>query len=329
MTAGTDRSFFPARTPKADKPRRVGITHLLDRVAEPLDPEWLSNVAPYVDIVKIGWCLPLLIPRETTRRRIQAYHRAGIDVSTGGTLLEYAVSTGREKEAIADAKQMGFDIVEVSEGILDLSPAAVEGLVAEVRSQKLDVLVEVGKKDAQHQYSLRETLERVSHARRLHPRKVILESRESGTGVGIYDEQGAIKWDWVHALVASHPLEDLLFEAPLESQQIGLIVELGADVNLGNVAMGSALPLATQRRGLRGDTFGKAGRRQPPKGSPATKFVYFLIESHGGLDQGELVTLSRLPRRTVQASLNDLKRQGLVRESISFRDARRREYRCT
>lgn len=323
-----DRSFFPAKPDRDPKPRETGITHVMDRLAGPIDPDWVGVLAPYIDLVKIGWCLPLLLPSETLRRRIALYHKAGIEVSTGGTLLEHAVMGGREEAAISEAKALGFDIVEVSEGVIDLSMERIGELSERIQSRGMDVLIEVGKKDVQHQYSLKETIELVSQARKLHPRQVILESRESGLGVGIYDDQGAIKWDWVHAIVASQPIGEMLFEAPRESQQIGLIVELGTGVNLGNVALESVGPLATQRKGLRGDTFGLAGRHEPPKGSPATKFIYYLIENHRGLDQGELVTLSHLPRRTVQASLTDLKKQGRVKESISFRDARRREYRC-
>ncbi len=320
--------FFPARP--SELPRRAGqgLTHVLDRLA-PMDEGSLGLLAPYVDIVKIGWGLPLLLPRETLRRRIASFQRWGWKVSTGGTLLELAMIRGERDRALDEAKALGFDLIEVSEGVIDLTHEQVESAVASARSRGFEVLIEVGKKDPQHQYSLRETLERVSHARRLRPLKVILESRESGRAVGIYDPDGAIKWEWVHALVASHPPEDLLFEAPLESQQLGLLVDLGCEVNLGNVAFDSVAPLASQRLGLRGDTFGLSRRHRAVSGSPAAKFVYYLLENHRELDQGDLVRLSRLPRRTVQSSLEELKRQGHVQETVSFTDARRREYRLT
>lgn len=301
---------------------------MLDRLA-PIEPGSLAHLAPYVDIVKIGWGLPLLVSRESLRRRISLFHHLGWRVSTGGTLLELALVRGQQDRAIEEARGLGFDLVEVSEGVVDLTTAQVEELVGKVRARGLEALVEVGKKNPHNQYSLRETLERVAHARRLRPVKVILESRESGRGVGIYDPDGAIKWDWVHALVASHPVEELLFEAPLESQQIGLITDLGAEVNLGNVALDSVAPLASQRLGLRGDTFGLSRRHREVLGSPAAKFVYYLLETHRNLDQGELVRLSRLPRRTIQSALEELKRQGRVEELVSFSDARRREYRLT
>ncbi|MCI4360564.1 MAG: phosphosulfolactate synthase, partial [Thermoplasmata archaeon] len=184
-------------------------------------------------------------------------------------------------------------------------------------------------KNPQNQLSLRETVDRITRALALHPRKVIIESRESGRGVGIYDGEGAIKWDWVRQITADYPAEELIFEAPIESQQIALLRELGSETNLGNVAVSSIAPLASQRLGLRGDTFGTLRSSKAVRGPPATKFLYFLLETYRGLDQSELVRLSRLPRRTVQSGLESLRKQGLVREGVSLVDSRRREYRLT
>ena len=318
--------FFPYEAPAPVRPRSTGITHVLDRL-HGLDLEELRPLAPYVDIVKIGWGLPLLLARERLRQRIADYHELGLEVSTGGTLLEHAVTRDHELAMMDEARSLGFDLIEISDGIIELSPSQIERLEKEVRRRSLDCLIEVGKKNPQNQLSLRETLDRTRHALGLKPRKVILESRESGRGVGIYDGEGAIKWDWVRSITSEFPREELLFEAPLESQQIQLLRELGAETNLGNVALASVAPLATQRLGLRGDTFGSLRSSRSVKGPPATKFLYFLLESYRGLDQSELVRLSRLPRRTVQSGLESLRRQGLVREGVSLVDSRRREYR--
>jgi len=318
--------FFPPRLLSSPKPRSTGLTHVLDRLG-PLEDGFLKTLAPYADIVKIGWGLPLLLSQESLRRRIQRYHEVGVPVCTGGTLLEYAIVHQKEDSAIRQARSLGFDMMEISEGIIDLTPPQMESLSAKIRSRDLDVLIEVGKKNPHVQYSLRETLERIGHARTLKPRKVILESRETGRGVGIYDSEGGIKWDWVHAILAAYPQDELIFEAPLEGQQVGLIVDLGPDVNLGNVAFESVLPLASQRQGLRGDTFGLTRHEGGIEGSPAAKFVYYLLESHHSLDQSDLVRISRLARRTVQSALDELKRQGRITEVVSLRDARKREYR--
>jgi len=319
-------AFFPADVPSIVRPRPNGITMVLDRLGAQ-NLEELEYLAPYFDIAKIGWGLPLLLTREKVKHRIKAYHQFGIEVSTGGTLLEYAVVHDRVPQMLDEARELGFDSIEISSGIIELSSHQIERLAEQVRKRSLNYFIEVGKKDPQHQLSLKETNSQIGHARTLKPRRVIIESRESGKGVGIYDSDGAIKWDWVRSILAEHPAEELLIEAPLEFQQVQLLRELGAEANLGNVAVASVAPLATERLGLRGDTFGTIRHSRSVKGPPAAKFLYFLLETYRGLDQTQLAHMSRLPRRTVQSALESLRRQGLVQEAISLHDSRRREYR--
>jgi phosphosulfolactate synthase len=299
---------------------------VLDRLRA-LDPRELEYLSPYFDVVKIGWGLPLLLPREKIRERVKMYHDVGIDVSTGGTLLEYAVLNDRAPQMMDEARELGFDIIEVSNGALELSSEQIERLVEQVKRRSLDYFIEVGKKDPQHQLSLKETNAQIGFARSLKPRRVLLEGRETGRGVGIYDSDGAVKWDWVRSILSEHPLEELMFEAPAETQQMALLRELGAEVNLGNLELHLVSTLATERLGLRGETFGGIRHVRTIRGPPAAKFLYFLLETYRGLDQTQLAHMSRLPRRTVQSALESLRRQGLVQEAISLHDSRRREYR--
>jgi len=321
-------AFFSAMAPDVPRPRTRGVTHVLDRLGR-LTADELEMLAPYFDVAKIGWGLPLLLSRDRLRERIRLYHDAHVEVSTGGTLLEYAVVHDRVPQMIAEARELGFDIIEVSSGIIELSQTQIDHLAETVQRSGLQFYIEVGKKDTQHQLSLKETNAQIARARALKPRQVIIESRESGRGVGIYDSDGAIKWDWVRSILAENPADELIFEAPMESQQVQLLRELGAEVNLGNVALSSVAPLASERLGLRGETFGTIRHAKAVRGPPAAKFLYFLLETYRGLDQTQLSHMSRLPRRTVQSALESLRRQGLVQEAISLHDSRRREYRLS
>ena len=65
----------------------------------------------------------------------------------------------------------------------------------------------------------------------------------------IYDDLGDIKWDWVNNIVEEYQRDRIMFEAPNEKQQIELVIKLGSNVNLGNVAFNSVAALETQRRG--------------------------------------------------------------------------------
>ena len=53
---------------------------------------------------------------------------------------------------------------------------------------------------------------------------------------------------------------------------------------------------------------------------------YYIIKTKHPIEQAELVRLSRLPRRTVQSAIDELKEQGLISEKNSLDDARRRIY---
>ncbi len=50
-------------------------------------------------------------------------------------------------------------------------------------------------------------------------------------------------------------MNDVLWEAPIKSQQTMFIKMLGANVNLGNIAPVEVVSLEALRCGLRGDTF--------------------------------------------------------------------------
>ena len=83
--------------------------------------------------------------------------------------------------------------------------------------------------------------------------KVIAESRESGT-VGIYRSSGHAHTSLVEKITSKVKQENIIWEAPKKAQQVWWIKQLGANVNLGNIAPEEALPLETLRMGLRGDT---------------------------------------------------------------------------
>jgi phosphosulfolactate synthase len=86
---------------------------------------------------------------------------------------------------------------------------------------------------------------------------VIIEAREAGKSLGIYDDKGGVKEDIAQSLEREIGSEKIMFEAPEKSQQTYLILHFGPEVNLGNIRPDDVIPLETLRRGIRGDTFGK------------------------------------------------------------------------
>ena len=83
---------------------------------------------------------------------------------------------------------------------------------------------------------------------------MIAEARESGT-VGIYRPNGKAHVMLINKIVAKVPVDKIIWEAPIKSQQVYMIKQFGANVNLGNIAPFEVIALESLRMGLRSDTF--------------------------------------------------------------------------
>jgi 2-phosphosulfolactate phosphatase len=239
------------------RPRAVGLTSVLDKGLGPAAAaDHVAIAGPWIDVVKLGWATARLSAPDALRAKIAVYRGAGISVSTGGTFLEIAFAQGQVPGFLAAAKDLGFAMVEVSNGVHPMSSDEKLGLIRQVRAAGFTVWSEVGKKDPDEDARLTVDDRVVAVEREVEAgaTKVILEARESGT-VGIYDKGGKPAVELLHRIVERVGVERLVFEAPRKDQQLWMIRTFGRDVNLGNVPVEEALPLATLRTGLRGDTF--------------------------------------------------------------------------
>jgi len=239
---------LPARTVK---PRSRGITHVLD---SGLTPEatraFLGQTGHLVDIVKVGWGIGYVDPALSTRVGICTDH--GCPVSLGGTLLEVAAVQGRVGELRDWALSVGMTHIEVSNGLRALSASRKQALVRELAADFV-VLAETGAKEGNYPPTPAEWGEEMARDLDAGASWVIAEGRESGT-VGLYHSDQGIREDLVTAILAWIPADKVIFEAPGKSQQAWFVRQLGADVNIGNVAPASVLALETLRLGLRADT---------------------------------------------------------------------------
>jgi phosphosulfolactate synthase len=246
-----ERPSFLQLPARPDKPRRCGLTHVLDKGATLGAVEGLLDQAGgYVDLVKLGWGIAYV--DTTLKQRVALYQSAGIVVTPGGTLVEVAERQGRIDALRGWLAEVGFDAVEVSNGTLGMAPGRKAELVA-LLTQDFVVLSEAGAKEAGVSVSAEEWLQEMSADLEAGARWVIAEGRESGT-VGLYEPDGRIRTALAERLIAELPRERVIFEAPQKSQQAWFIRRLREQANLGNVAMGDVLPLETLRLGLRADT---------------------------------------------------------------------------
>jgi len=245
---------------REEKPRKTGLTTLLDRgIGYHIALDLAEQAADYIDLIKLGWGTSRLISEETIKKKIRLYRDNQIMVSNGGTILEIAYQQGQATAFLQSAKELGINSIEVSNGVVTINKEDKQKLIIEAKELGLEVFSEIGRKDPLEDAKL--TLEdRIKEAKNdmaTGASKIIIEAREGEKGLGIYDDTGSVKEAMVKSLVSEIGIENIIFEAPDKSQQVYLILNLGINVNLGNIRPDDVIPLETLRRGLRGDTFGK------------------------------------------------------------------------
>jgi phosphosulfolactate synthase len=146
-----------------------------------------------------------------------------------------------------------IDLVEVSDGSYDIESGQKLEYIRKL-SKHRTVISEVGSKKKEVVYTPDQWVAMMKAELDAGSVKVIAEARESGT-TGIYNEDGSINNKIISAISENVKLENVIWEAPMKSQQAWFIKNFGANVNLGNIAPNEIISLETLRLGLRGDTF--------------------------------------------------------------------------
>jgi len=203
-----------------------------------------------VDIVKLGWGTAVVTANLAPK--LELYAERGIPVVLGGTLTEVAIRQGRVDGLVAWLRELGLRHVEISDGTITLEPDVKRELIERL-SREFVVLAEVGSKDADFIMAPYIWVEQIESDLKAGAWKVIAEARESGTA-GIYRANGEVRTGLIDEIAHAIDPERLIFDAPLQRQQVWLLNRFGTECNLGNIAPADVLSLETLRLGLRSDT---------------------------------------------------------------------------
>jgi len=241
--------YLPDRPPK---PRNYGLTMVMDKGLSIREAEdFMSVGSDYTDYVKLGFGTSLITPG--FMKKIEIYKKAGVIPYFGGTLFEAFIIRGMFKDFIKFLDECEIDLVEVSDGSYDIDQSDKLGYIREL-SKRGTVISEVGSKKKEVVYTPDQWVAMMRAELDAGSVKVIAEARESGT-TGIYNDDGSINNSIIDAISEHVRLENVIWEAPMKSQQAWFIKHFGANVNLGNIAPAEIIPLESLRQGLRGDTF--------------------------------------------------------------------------
>lgn len=254
------KSFNFLLKEREEKPRQKGITMVLDKGLGLETAESLMNISgDYVDYLKFGWGTSIVHEQDIIKDKVAMYKSHNITPYTGGTLFELAYMNDKLEEFFQEAHDLGFEAIEVSDGSTTISHDKKLECIESAKKDGFEVLSEVGKKDPglDKKLSLDERIEYMQNELEAGSSLIIVEAREGGKNIGIYDKAGNAKEDEIDYILDNFDGNKIIWEAPNKDQQVFFILKLGNDVNLGNVSTDDITSLETLRRGLRGDTVGK------------------------------------------------------------------------
>jgi len=246
------KQFLPYLPDRPLKPRVNGLTMVMDKGLSIRESEDFMSVGnEYTDFVKLGFGTSLLTPG--IDKKLSVYKSAGCRPYFGGTLFEAFIIRNMFTEFLEFLDRYEIDLVEISDGSYDMDHQKKLEYIKTLAGRGT-VISEVGSKKKDVVYSPVEWVAMMRSELDAGSVKVIAEARESGT-VGIFNDDGSINSPVVNAISHHVQLENVIWEAPLKSQQVWFIKHFGANVNLGNIEPREIIPLEALRTGLRGDTF--------------------------------------------------------------------------
>ncbi|MDE3089339.1 MAG: phosphosulfolactate synthase [Chloroflexota bacterium] len=261
-----DGIFRDTRFERNIKPRLNGINMVLDKnLGTRALADLLETAGDSIDQIKLAYGTSVALSECVVREKIEMIRAHQIQVFPGGTLLEAAIVQGVLPAFLKRACDLGFSMIEVSDGTIALPQQQRAEVIQRALDLGFQVISEVGKKDPRQQMPVGAMQAQIGADLAHGAKYVIIEAREGGKGVGIYDEDGAVDEVGLDALVTGlEDLERIVWEAPQCPQQAYLINRFGPNVNLGNIQSVEVLALEALRRGFRFETLRHAAAEKSP-----------------------------------------------------------------
>ena len=186
----------------AAKPRKQGLTIILDRCQGLNDTQdLLALTGDYIDYIKLSFGTSVFVDETLLRRKIELVRAHEIDIYPGGTLMEVALFQGVYPQFVRRARALGFTALEISDGTIPIPRSVRNDCIKQALDVGLKVITEVGKKDPTLYIPPAQMAEQITSDLALGAEKVIVEAREAGRGIGIYDEEGRLRGDEMATII--------------------------------------------------------------------------------------------------------------------------------
>lgn len=225
----------------------------------------LAQSAHLMADLKISMACWLVADEAQTRQKIAAARRAGVPTTAGGGPFEIATALGRLPAYLDLCADVGLSRIECGEGFTTLRLAPRQ-IVRLARERDLEVQFEVGHKHdgPMTRAGVKALIEQGRAWLDAGANSLVIEARESGAGVGVFDAQGRLNETLADRFVEAFGLRALVFEAPIKRSQFAFLSHFGPEVQLANVRLEELLRVEIYRRGLHSDAFGQERLRPRP-----------------------------------------------------------------
>lgn len=240
------------------KPRVDELTMVMDKgVGITGFQECLELAGNYIDFMKLGFGTLSLTPLHIIQQKLEFATKHHVVLYPGGTLFEWFAAKGKWAEYFQYLLELGFTCVEISDGILTLDQKTRARAIETAKSMGFQVITEIGKKSEGSRMTVSQLIEGYYRDLALGASYVIIEGRETGENIGVFNERGEVDTKYVTQVYQMIDEQKLIWEAPKKIQQVQLLHLVGPSVNFGNIPMTEILSVEALRRGLRADTFQK------------------------------------------------------------------------
>lgn len=244
------------------KPREKGITEVRGPLYDPVGPRYVRDLfetmGHAIDIFKLIGQAAMVMDREPVEEMIRLSHDHDIKVQTGG-FLEHVLArdNAHVEDAIIEAADLGFDVVEVSSGFLAIDGEDLVEITELIIEHGLEPKPEVGVQFGAGGTSSPEDLEREGIS---DPRIAIDLARahmDAGAELinieseGITEEVSEWRTDVIFEIAGELGFENCMFEAADPDVFEWYIKQFGPHVNVF-VDHSQIVELECMRRGVWG-----------------------------------------------------------------------------
>jgi phosphosulfolactate synthase len=252
---------FVRVAPRPSKPRKTGLTAFADRgLGMNQVADILETAGDYIDVVKLAVGMYRLQKESFLKRKIAAYHKAGMRVFTAGDVSEAAFMQGVSARFFRELKKLGADAVEISSAQVAMSLEDKCELVRMAKGEGLLAIPEAGQKDNEEwTRSTTHVIRQVEEFKKAGAWKVLFQDE------GVSRDFKTLKSEFILNVVSRFEVDDFLFQLKNVHSQAWFIETFGNQVNL-DVDYNQVLEVELMRRGLRKrGLFGLIGSLPPAR----------------------------------------------------------------